>query len=259
MTSTAGGQRTFNLLREVSDLQKGDIITKLFEWFTDRGETTQEALENVQCWHGVTNNDQKANVQAVQLKTVVNFRAVLEMTQDKGPIEDAELRSAGLMMRVDDRLSFPLFDEQLVTLCFGMAARAYLMRAPALAEYLATLGFLYEMFVHHDVPRNVFVEDGYTALTMTAPSQFQPFLATFLRNRRQLRTKRGLELILFSRVSCPCLDGAKAQLTNSRVCWFCDERKNRISMCGRCHMAKYCCVECQRADWKAGHKHQCFS
>ncbi|KAG2440865.1 hypothetical protein HXX76_003719 [Chlamydomonas incerta] len=35
------------------------------------------------------------------------------------------------------------------------------------------------------------------------------------------------------------------------------EREVRLKRCGRCGAAAYCCAECQRADWAAGHKQAC--
>ena len=37
---------------------------------------------------------------------------------------------------------------------------------------------------------------------------------------------------------------------NERLC------QARFKTCGRCHMARYCCQECQKEDWKR-HKEEC--
>ena len=41
------------------------------------------------------------------------------------------------------------------------------------------------------------------------------------------------------------------------TCKACDTSDARLSRCARCEAVFYCSVECQRAHWKAGHKHEC--
>jgi hypothetical protein len=38
----------------------------------------------------------------------------------------------------------------------------------------------------------------------------------------------------------------------------CDGISPALQVCGGCGTARYCCRECQVADWKAGHKGQCW-
>ena len=43
------------------------------------------------------------------------------------------------------------------------------------------------------------------------------------------------------------------------VCSFCDKPGASLKRCGNCKLAWYCDEDCQRADWKAGHKAVCRS
>ncbi len=45
----------------------------------------------------------------------------------------------------------------------------------------------------------------------------------------------------------------------ARFCFACTKcgTGKTIKMCGRCHVAQYCSVECQRADWTRIHKQIC--
>ena len=42
------------------------------------------------------------------------------------------------------------------------------------------------------------------------------------------------------------------------TCTCCGAASSSLKRCGRCHAASYCSVDCQRNDWKAGHKAACI-
>lgn len=51
-------------------------------------------------------------------------------------------------------------------------------------------------------------------------------------------------------------------VANAQVCWrhMCNAPgcvEIATKKCGRCKVAKYCCKECQKSDWKMTHKHIC--
>lgn len=41
------------------------------------------------------------------------------------------------------------------------------------------------------------------------------------------------------------------------ACTCCGAASDSLKRCGRCHAVSYCSVDCQRRDWKAGHKSAC--
>ena len=44
---------------------------------------------------------------------------------------------------------------------------------------------------------------------------------------------------------------------NNRGCFECEDLERKFSRCGGCKLPFYCSRKCQRADWKARHKHVC--
>eukprot|EP00980_Cylindrotheca_fusiformis_P009384 scaffold2049_cov108-Cylindrotheca_fusiformis.AAC.10 len=64
------------------------------------------------------------------------------------------------------------------------------------------------------------------------------------------------------RIPCSCLDeryaALKAQPKMGR-CSHCKKRELRsnLMLCGGCNFMHYCSRDCQRADWKKGHKLFC--
>ena len=65
------------------------------------------------------------------------------------------------------------------------------------------------------------------------------------------------------RLPCSCLkkrySDAKKSLPKQGVCHHCRKEMDRKSLllCSACRVAAFCSVECQRADWVAGHKEEC--
>jgi len=56
----------------------------------------------------------------------------------------------------------------------------------------------------------------------------------------------------------------KSSRPNGKVCSNCsalerNESALKLSACSRCGLVFYCSKECQRAHWKANHKHHCIS
>ena len=42
------------------------------------------------------------------------------------------------------------------------------------------------------------------------------------------------------------------------ICWTCLKTEEKLSLCGKCKMVKYCSADCQREDWTTlGHKFDC--
>lgn len=39
-------------------------------------------------------------------------------------------------------------------------------------------------------------------------------------------------------------------------CSYCGQTVSELKLCGRCRKSRYCCVDCQRTDWKR-HKSSC--
>ena len=75
--------------------------------------------------------------------------------------------------------------------------------------------------------------------------------------------KRDLLKFISRRISCSCLKDmyrlAKRKMPKSRRCEYCDEVKERdqLMICGGCRLLGYCSTECQAADWKREHAHEC--
>ena len=45
---------------------------------------------------------------------------------------------------------------------------------------------------------------------------------------------------------------------NIYECANCKEKLKTLMSCAKCKKVRYCCRECQVADWKAGHKQLCL-
>jgi hypothetical protein len=60
------------------------------------------------------------------------------------------------------------------------------------------------------------------------------------------------------RASCSCSSGLPCC---KQLCWNCGTKRPNsgepLKTCGRCHQARYCSVQCQRAHWRNGHKDFC--
>lgn len=56
-------------------------------------------------------------------------------------------------------------------------------------------------------------------------------------------------------ITAPAARATAEQTLDQRTCAAC--RKPAFLMCGQCKFARYCSVECQRADWLASHKSGC--
>ena len=69
--------------------------------------------------------------------------------------------------------------------------------------------------------------------------------------------------ILSKRIPCNCLKEKHAQAkaeTKVGMCSYCRKLMDRkeLMLCGGCKIPQYCSVECQKADWTAGHKNWCL-
>ena len=42
-----------------------------------------------------------------------------------------------------------------------------------------------------------------------------------------------------------------------KFCTVCNAASDSLKICSACKNATYCSIECQRKDWKDGHKIQC--
>lgn len=63
-------------------------------------------------------------------------------------------------------------------------------------------------------------------------------------------------------LNAPTGSVAAPPLSLAASCAVCGKRAgdpgvDKLRTCARCHAAWYCCANCQRADWKAGHKREC--
>ena len=70
-------------------------------------------------------------------------------------------------------------------------------------------------------------------------------------------------------VPCNKIKGASAQITridesrsrsknsSKSVCSHCSKASEKLMLCGKCKLVKYCSRECQVSDYKAGHKSIC--
>ena len=73
------------------------------------------------------------------------------------------------------------------------------------------------------------------------------------------------ELLQFycKRLPCSCLkkrySDAKKSLPKQGACRHCKKHMDRkaLLLCSGCRVAAFCSVECQRAEWVAGHKKEC--
>jgi len=64
-------------------------------------------------------------------------------------------------------------------------------------------------------------------------------------------------------MECQHMQGCLGKLGLLRVCFTCgvpgDTEGVELSVCAQCKAAFYCSRECQKRDWKAGHKLDCAS
>ena len=49
----------------------------------------------------------------------------------------------------------------------------------------------------------------------------------------------------------------KAEGDTHKICKICNTTESTFKLCSECRMVRYCSVECQRQDWKNGHKAKC--
>jgi hypothetical protein len=148
-----------------------------------------------------------------------------------------------------------LMGEELVAICFGVAADAALSKNYRKARTLATLATSLEATVR--------LGGDKFDRCLDAPHRHGADLEPWIRGLRKIKTSnRALILYLARKVPCSCLHELKVQARKSPKvdrCHYCQKSfpRNHIKACANCETALYCSRECQRKDWRAVHKRLC--
>eukprot|EP00899_Mesostigma_viride_P026483 jgi/Mesvir1/7019/Mv09150-RA.1 len=62
---------------------------------------------------------------------------------------------------------------------------------------------------------------------------------------------------LFTAVMAEVLEEEVRSTLLCNACGMVEPTDKKFPVCARCHLARYCSTECQKVDWKAGHKEAC--
>ncbi|KAL3918044.1 MAG: hypothetical protein SGILL_004432 [Bacillariaceae sp.] len=205
------------------------------------------------CWHGSTEESFAENHELQQI--VQKYIGIMEEKRHSlGPMSEETFAEVLSTIRRQHWTLFTQRNSPLEKHCFAWATKEML----ALDENAQTLCRSKDvtalgLYLHYiqSPPENT--DD---AVLVAAINKFHHH---FIKIRN---SKRSMLRVLRKFNGCACFENVKFMgqtLIKVSCCDGCGNPKEspQIYACARCKMAYYCSKECQRADWKRGHRAEC--